>query len=125
MSSRNLIPSLFSRATVDVKSETLSAQWSTMCPRVLTRPPPGQGRIEIEMSSKNTAPEGSRTKPGNLANDGHVGGAYGCLQSPAGLGAPPGFGGTVAPRCITYHSIAHNGCSCYIWMILNRSTWPA
>src|SRR5438876_344404 len=63
------------------------------------------------MSSKNTAPEGSRTKPGNLANDGHVGGAYGCLQSPAGLGAPPGFGGTVAPRCITYHSIAHNGCS--------------
>src|SRR5207249_11144280 len=108
MSSRNLIPSLFSRATVEVKSETLSAQWSTMRQNVQTRPPPGQGRIEIEMSSKKTAPEGSRTKPGNLANDGHVGGAYGCLQSPADLGAPPGFGGTVARRCMTYHTISHN-----------------
>src|SRR5437773_9958189 len=107
MSSRNLIPSLFSRATVDVKSETLSAQWLTMCPRVLTMAPPGQVRIVIEMSSKNTAPEGSRTKPGNLANDGHVGGAYGCLLSPAGLGAPPGCVVAVAPSCITYHSIAH------------------
>src|SRR5207247_10233439 len=109
MSSRNLIPSLFSRATVAVKSETLSAQWSTMCPRVLTRPPPGQGRMEIEMSSKNTAPEGSRTKPGNLANDGHVGGAYGCLQSPAGLGAPQGFGGIAAPCWVTSHSLQPKG----------------
>src|SRR5438046_8840320 len=114
MSSRNLIPSLFSRATVDVKSETLSAQWSTMCPRVLTRPQPGQGRIEIEMSSKNTAPEGSRTKPGNLANDGHVGGAYGSLQSPAGLSALPGFGGHAPPRSTTCHPTATNGHSRYL-----------
>src|SRR6266480_2879920 len=118
MSSRNLIPSLFSRATVDVKSETLSAQWSTMCPRVLTRPPPGQGRMEIEMSSKNTAPDGSRTKPGNLANDGHVGGAYGCLHSPDGRapGAPPRPCGSVAPRCVMYHCSAQSGCSWYMWM---------
>src|SRR2546427_11567049 len=118
MSSRNLIPSLFSRATVDVKSETLSAQWSTMCPRVLTRPPPGHGRIEIEMSSKNTAPDGSRTNPGNLANEGHVGGAYNCLQSPAGgaAGAPLGPAGILAPRCATYHCIPQSGCSWYMWM---------
>ena len=34
------------------------------------------GRIEIEISSNSTLPDGSRTKPGNFANDGHVGGAY-------------------------------------------------
>ena len=39
---------------------------------MLTSPPPGHGRIEMEMSSKNTAPDGSRTKPGNFANEGQV-----------------------------------------------------
>src|SRR5262245_4237404 len=97
-----------------------------MCPRVLTRPPPGHGRIEIEMSSKNTAPDGSRTNPGNLKNDGHVGGEYGCLQS-AGAGgvAPAGPGGMVAPRWVTYHCIAQSGCSWYMWTWLKRSVWPA
>ena len=52
----------------------LKAQWSYTLPRVLTSPPPGHGRIEMEMSSKLTPPAGSRTKP-VLANDGQVGGA--------------------------------------------------
>src|SRR5262245_58884945 len=100
MSSRNLTPSPLRRATAAGRSATLSDQWSTRRPRVLTRPPPGHGRIEIEMSSKKTAPDGSRTNPGNLANEGQVGGAYGCLQSLAGgtAGAPPEPGGIFAPR---------------------------
>ena len=69
---------------------------------MLTSPPPGHGRIEMEMSSNRTPPDGSRTKPGNLKNEGHVGGAYGCLHSAGGDagGAPPGPCGRVAPRCV-------------------------
>jgi hypothetical protein len=36
----------------------LTAQWSTIFPRGLTRPPPGHGRIKIEMSPKLTPPAG-------------------------------------------------------------------
>jgi len=51
------------------------------------RPRPDQNVDVVE----HDAPDGSRTKPGNLANDGHVGGPYSCLQSPVAgaAGAPP------------------------------------
>src|SRR5207237_217975 len=120
ISSRNLTPSRFKRATVASRSAVLTAQWSTSLPRVLTSPPPGHGRIEIEISSKLTPPAGSRTNP-VFANDGQVGGAYVLVwQSPdvvagadaVGAAAPaPLPWGRRAPRCSTYHCIAHSGCS--------------
>ena len=76
------------------------------------------------MSSKNTAPDGSRTNP-VLANEGQVGGAYSCLHSPAGAaGATPRPCGSVAPRCVTYHCIAHSGARDTWCTWLNRSTRP-
>ena len=80
-------PSLFKRAIVVSRLVVLTAQWSYRVPRVLARPPPGHGIIEIEMSSNCTPPLGSRTKP-RLANEGNVGGEYHFVwQSPAGGGA--------------------------------------
>src|SRR4030095_10360297 len=103
------------------------AQWSTILPRVLTSPPPGHGRIEIEMSSISTPPAGSRTNP-VLANEGHVGGAYVLVWqfSSGGVGAgAPWRAGIFAPRCVTYQFIAQFGCSCYMGAGLKRSVVPA
>src|SRR5213080_4639548 len=63
MSSRNLIPSLFSRATVDVKSETLSAQWSNVpscADKAAARPRPDGNRDVIEEYGAGGIPDKTR-----------------------------------------------------------------
>src|SRR5438552_18405327 len=98
-----------------------------MCPRVLTRPPPGHGRIEMEMSSKKTAPDGSRTRP-VFANDGHVGGAYDRVRQSPAAGAscapPPAPCASLAPRWVVYDRVALSECSAYNCVTLKRSAQP-